>query len=164
MDERAKQWGGKEITEWAQSQFGPTDAFATAIRMNKEVAECLSALYHDKLHVARGEVADLGVMLKQIGYKMNIHEFGNEVVASVSSKLTLGMKFNAEFAVLIIMLTPGIGATERELFFQFAKLMTILRQLALAVGVNLDDVVSAKMDINVQRTWAKGEDGSFQHE
>lgn len=46
---------------------------------------------------------------------------------------------------------------------EIVDIEVMLRQCAELLGLELDEGVNEKMDINVQRVWEKGEDGDFQH-
>lgn len=46
---------------------------------------------------------------------------------------------------------------------EIVDIEVMLRQCAELLGVDLDEGVDDKMNVNANRTWAKGEDGEYQH-
>lgn len=65
-------WTQVSITGWSTQTFGNRTALATAVRMNKEVAELLSALENGEDDVARKEVADVAIVLMQVAQRLGI--------------------------------------------------------------------------------------------
>lgn len=82
-----KTWTQQEITEWALSTFGMTPTPIVAMRMNKEVAELLTALALGDWKEARKEAADVGVMLMQVCELLGI-----DLMAAVSAKMEINAK------------------------------------------------------------------------
>lgn len=46
---------------------------------------------------------------------------------------------------------------------EIADIEIMLRQVAEMLGVDLDEAVDKKMDINEKRKWERGTDGHYQH-
>lgn len=72
-------WTQREITQWGNDTFGFTKVRSVGTRMNKEVAELLTALEYwevtgsiTNLEAAREECADVGIMLFQVADKLGL--------------------------------------------------------------------------------------------
>lgn len=61
-----RKWNDKDIYEWAIATFGVSTPKAIATRMNKEMAELLTALENGQMEVAHKELADLRVFMGQL--------------------------------------------------------------------------------------------------
>lgn len=87
MKDTTDQWDQKAITEWSRNTFGVTSPTVVAARMNKEVAELLTALTLANLSEARKECADVGVMLLQVAELLGI-----DLMQAVSDKMDVNYK------------------------------------------------------------------------
>lgn len=78
-----------EISEWADSTFGPVSSNAgIAARANKEMSELLMALSSDDYDPKAGEeIADVVMVLMRLSERMNI-----DMLAEIVSKLAINRK------------------------------------------------------------------------
>ncbi len=157
-----ERWTGQKILEWAESRFGACDAGEIAVRMNKEAAELLSGLQNGAgIDHTIGELADLGVMLKQIRVKVGrtIDPFGPSKNPK-AEKLRLALRFcDANIRFIHSFNYAGSG----KAFADCRAMEQALFDLCAACEVDLHHEVDNKMDINEKRQWEKADDGSYQH-
>lgn len=94
-----RKWTDEKIYDWAKDTFGAHSPQAIAIRMNKEMAELLSAIENHKLKEACAELADLRVFMAQLnvilGAFANDHR---EIYERVDEKMDINQKREWEIA------------------------------------------------------------------
>jgi NTP pyrophosphatase (non-canonical NTP hydrolase) len=90
-----------------------------------------------------------------------ISQWAEETFGPVSSNARVAARANEEMAELLRALTaddknPGAAA-------EIADVMIVLYRLADRLGVDVQDQVNKKMEINAARTWSRSGDGHGYH-
>lgn len=80
----------------------------------------------------------------------------------ITTALPAAVRLNEEVAELLGSLVRK--ATDQEITNEVADCEILIRRLAHTVGINLEEAVSRKMEINRGRKWKLHGDGNGQHE
>lgn len=162
------------ILAWSDACFGSPTTLQIAVRTSKEVNEAMCAILNNAApEVITDELADCGVMLWQVAARFGVDHYstlGPLPVATDASRWAEAVYLQLAFTKVLdnLRLAAAYGRAHEPYYLTQAgvslgNVIRSLTRLERAFAIDLQAAVDAKMAINRARTWAKGDDGSYQH-
>lgn len=146
------------ISAWAEETFGPSGSlFRVATRANEEMAELLTAIAKGNDGKAAEELADVVIVLARVGVRVCLEDAffprgGDPVSPSYEgySRETFAAEMNEHFAALLVATADtnnpnGVNAVIR--------LYSAAGDLADSLGIDLQEQIDRKMEVNRARQW-----------
>lgn len=151
----------ESIAQWAHETFGPSSSERTIIRSIEEASELCTHLAKGETIEAAQEAVDVFIVMCR--YYV-LHKASAETV--LRDPLFMGPRSPMDSAaVLVKLLGSSLLGEKHPGAFPDSPLatITIIRRLLLDLGVDFDELVDTKMDINRKREWKRDGTGCGQH-
>lgn len=168
-------WNQKTIHQWGIDTFGGAalNPSSLAIRMAKEAVELTSDLFTiDDVDVIKYECADVSIMLVQVANCLGMNlgevlvdqsellEYYDEVTAKCVNDFVCA-KMVSELSIELI---SSINHGEfKHNWKVIVGIIAVLDSIEEIYEFDLDETIQVKMEINANRSWTRGADGSSQH-